>query len=125
MNPQSGSAARRRHLCLIGATGTGKTTLLRRLILSDVYDGAGFALIDPHGDIASDIADSIPREQTGRVVYFDPADLSHPIGFNPLESVPLDQRALRAAHIVATFEHIWRASWGPRMFYILENAIRL
>ena len=117
--------ARRRHLYLIGATGTGKTTLLRHLILSDVYDGAGFALIDPHGDIATEIADSIPADQTGRAVYFDPADLSHPIGFNPVESVPPDQRALRAAHIVATFEHIWRASWGPRMSYILENAIRL
>ena len=68
--------ARRRHLLLIGATGTGKTTLLRHLILSDVYDGAGFALIDPHGDIATEIADSIPKEQTGRAVYFDPADLS-------------------------------------------------
>jgi hypothetical protein len=117
--------ARQRHLYLIGATGTGKTTLLRHLILSDLSAGAGFALIDPHGDIATEIADSIPEDQTGRAVYFDPADPSHPIGFNPVESVPIDQRALRAAHIVATFEHIWRASWGPRMSYILENAIRL
>ena len=116
---------RRRHLYLIGATGTGKTTLLRHLMLTDLYSGAGFALIDPHGDIASDIADSIPMNRTRATVYFDPADLSHPVGFNPVEQVHPDQRALRAAHIVATFEHIWRASWGPRMSYILENAVRL
>lgn len=118
-------ADRRRHLYLIGATGTGKTTLLRHLMLDDLKTLSGFALIDPHGDIASEIADSIPKSQTGRVVYFDPADLAHPIGFNPVEQVPPDQRPLRAAHLVATFEHIWRESWGPRMAYILENAIRL
>ncbi len=55
--------ARQRHLYLIGATGTGKTTLLRHLILSDLSAGAGFALIDPHGDIATEIADSIPEER--------------------------------------------------------------
>ena len=115
----------------VGATCTSSAprhrqdALLRHLILSDLSAGAGFALIDPHGDIATEIADSIPKDQTGRALYFDPADLSHPIGFNPVEGVPIDQRALRASHIVATFEHIWRASWGPRMSYILENAIRL
>ena len=117
--------ARARHVLLIGATGTGKTTLLRHLMLSDIYAGAGFALIDPHGDIAIEIADSIPPELTGRAVYFNPADLSHPIGFNPVERVPIDQRPLRAAHIIATFEHRWRDSWGPRMSYILQNAVRL
>ncbi len=117
--------ARKRHVLLIGATGTGKTSVLRHFLLTDIYDGAGFALIDPHGDIASQIADSIPPSETGRAIYFDPADLSHPIGFNPVERVPLDQRPLRAAHIVATFEHLWRASFGPRMSYILQNAIRL
>jgi GTPase SAR1 family protein len=119
------SEARDRHLYVIGASGAGKTTLLRHLILSDLAAGAGFALIDPHGDIATEIADSIPADRTGQVIYFDPADLSHPIGFNPVEGVPVDQRALRAAHIIATFEHLWRAFWGPRMSYILENAIRL
>ena len=99
--------ARRRHLYLIGATGTGKTTLLRNFMLSDLESGAGFALIDPHGDIATEIADCVPREHTGRAIYFDPSDLSHPIGFNPVEGVPVDQRALRAAHIIGTFEHIW------------------
>jgi energy-coupling factor transporter ATP-binding protein EcfA2 len=117
--------ARHRHVLLIGATGTGKTTLLRHLMLSDIYAGSGFALIDPHGDIATEIADSIPKDLTGRAVYFDPADLSHPIGFNPVERVPVDQRPLRAAHIIATFEHRWRESWGPRMSYILQNAVRL
>ena len=104
--------ARARHMLLIGATGTGKTTLLRHLMLSDIYAGSGFALIDPHGDIATEIADSIPPELTGRAVYFDPADLSHPIGFNPVERVPVDQRPLRAAHIIATFEHRWRDELG-------------
>ena len=59
------------------------------------------------------------------VIYLDPSDLAHPVGFNPLNHVALDQRPLVAAHIVAAFQHIWGTSWGPRLEYILTNALRL
>ena len=116
---------RRRHLYVIGKTGTGKSSLLYNLMLSDLASGAGFALLDPHGDLAASVADSVPVERTNDVIYLDPADLAFPFGFNPLQAVDPDHRPLIAAHIVAAFRHIWADSWGPRLEYLLQNSLRL
>jgi len=116
---------RRRHLYLIGKSGCGKSTLLFNLMMADLALGRGFALLDPHGDLARDVADAVPSHRTNDVVYFDPADLSHPVAFNPLERVALDHRPLVAAHIAAAFKHLWGDSWGPRLEYILGNSLRL
>jgi len=116
----------RRHLYLIGKTGTGKSTLLYNLMRADLVGGHGFALLDPHGDLATAVANATPawRIEQG-VIYLDPADLAFPVGFNPLNNVAADHRPLVAAHVVAAFQHIWGASWGPRLEYILTNALRL
>ncbi|KAB2938284.1 MAG: type IV secretion system DNA-binding domain-containing protein [Hyphomicrobium sp.] len=116
---------RRRHIYLIGKTGTGKSTLLLNLMLADLERGHGFALIDPHGDLALAVAAATPAWRTNDVVYLDPSDLAHPVGFNPLYGVSVDHRPLVAAHIVAAFQHIWGSSWGPRLEYILTNSLRL
>jgi Type IV secretory pathway, VirD4 components len=116
---------RRRHLYLIGKTGTGKSTLLFNLMLADLERDRGFALLDPHGDLAAMLADAVPAWRTNHVIYLDPSDLEHPVGFNPLHDVPFDHRPLVAAHIVAAFQHIWGSSWGPRLEYILTNSLRL
>ncbi len=116
---------RRRHLYLIGKTGTGKSTLLFNLMLADLLAGRGFALLDPHGDLAQAVADATPSQRTNEVLYFDPADLSYPVAFNPLERVLPDHRPLVAAHIVSAFKHLWGESWGPRLEYILDNSLRL
>lgn len=116
---------RRRHLYLIGKSGTGKSTLLLNLMMADLGIGRGFALLDPHGDLAHDVADAVPKSRTNDVLYFDPADLAHPVAFNPLERVSPDHRPLVAAHIVAAFKHLWGDSWGPRLEYILGNSLRL
>ena len=116
---------RRRHLYLIGKSGTGKSTLLFNLMMADLALGRGFALLDPHGDLARDVVDAVPTHRTNDVLYFDPSDLSHPVAFNPVERVPLDQRPLVSAHIVAAFKHLWGDSWGPRLEYILGNSLRL
>ena len=114
---------RRIHVALIGATGTGKSTLLSHMMRDDLAAGRGFALIDPHGDLAQDIAAATPQSRINDLVYFDPSDPAYAVGFNPLSS-PADPAVL-TANIVAAFKHIWRDSWGPRMEYILGNAIRL
>lgn len=114
---------RRGHLYVIGKTGTGKSTLLRNLITQDIEAGRGLAVLDPHGDLAEELLDYIPPWRDRHVVYFNPADLSHPIGLNLLESVPPDQRSVVASNIVAAFRHIWGESWGPRLEYILFNTI--
>lgn len=117
------AAERRLHIDIVGQSGTGKSTLLFNLMLADLASGRGFMLIDPHGDLSQQIADAVPRHRTNDVVYLDPLDVGHAIGFNPLSSSGND--ALLAAHIVASFKHIWHDSWGPRLEYILTNAVRL
>ena len=114
---------RRRHLFVIGKTGSGKTTLLRNLVVQDIEAGRGLMLLDPHGDLAEELLDYIPPRRIEDVIYICPADLSHPVGFNLLERVREDDRPLVAANVVATFKHLWRESWGPRLEYVLYNCI--
>lgn len=116
-------ADRRRHVYVIGKTGTGKSTLLRNLIIQDIEAGRGAMLLDPHGDLAEELLDYVPPRRTQDVIYIDPAERSHPIGLNLIDRVPPDDRPLVAANIVATFKHLWRDSWGPRLEYVLYNTL--
>lgn len=120
-------AQRRHHLEIIGKTGAGKSTLLSNLMAADFAAGRGFAFVDPHGDQAAAIADATPRHRTNDVIYLDAADLSHSIGWNPLERVAPDHRAVVAAQIAEAFAGIWGLSSAatPRLLYILDKALRL
>lgn len=114
---------RRRHMYVIGQTGSGKSTLLNNCILQDILAGRGFAFIDPHGDSAELIIDSIPKSRVRDVVYLNPSDIDFPLGFNPLRGVPIDLQATATANLIAAFRSIWRDFWGPRMEHILSNTI--
>lgn len=116
-------ADRSRHTWCIGKTGAGKTTLIRNMIIQDLERGHGVGVIDPHGDLAHELLEYIPRHRTREVVYFAPADLERPIGFNVLERVPPDRRPLVASNVVAAFKHSWSDSWGPRLEYLLYNTV--
>jgi hypothetical protein len=115
---------RRRHVYLVGQTGTGKSTLLLNLIAQDLAAGKGLALLDPHGDLAEAALNYIPKPRTNDLVYINPADVERPIGFNPLSSVPHDLKPIVADGVVSAFRHVWPESWGPRLDYILTNAVR-
>jgi hypothetical protein len=115
---------RRRHVYIVGQTGTGKSTLLLNLIAQDLAAGAGLALLDPHGDLAEAVLMHVPRARTNDLVYINPADADHPIGFNPLSGVPEDLKPIVADGVVSAFRHVWPDSWGPRLDYILTNAVR-
>ena len=115
---------RRRHLYIVGQTGTGKSTLLLNLIRQDLLAGEGLALLDPHGDLAEAALAHVPRARTNDFVYLNPADLERPIGFNPLSRVPDDLKPIVADGVVSAFRHVWPDSWGPRLDYILTNAVR-
>jgi hypothetical protein len=114
---------RRGHMYIIGKTGTGKSTLIENMAISDIKNGYGVALIDPHGDMTEEILDYVPKKRIKDVIYFNPADLENPIAFNPLEKVPKDFHHLVASGIVSTFKKIWSESWGPRLEHILRHAL--
>ncbi len=114
---------RRRHAYIIGKTGMGKTVLLENLILSDIYAGHGCCYIDPHGDTAERLIDYIPPWRINDVIYFNPADLDFPIGFNILETVNDKSKHLVASGMMGVFKKIWENLWSARMEYILNNSI--
>lgn len=111
----------RQHLYVIGKSGSGKTTLLRNLILQLIEAGEGVGLIDPHGDLASDILNHIPKHRIEDVVYLDPADEDFPIGLNVLRTS--GPQHLVVSGIVGAVKSIWADSWGPRLEYILYAAL--
>jgi hypothetical protein len=97
--------------------------LLRNLILQHIALGHGVGVIDPHGDLAEELLNHIPPKRANHLVYFNPGDVEFPIGLNLLANVALDDRHLVASGIVGAFKGIWRDSWGPRLEYILYNAV--
>ena len=111
---------RLQHIYVIGKSGTGKSTLLENMAISDVTRGHGLCIIDPHGDIATDILNHIPKGRLKDLIYLNAADQDKPIAFNPLNGIHPKYHDLVASGLVSTFKKIWSESWGPRMEYILR-----
>ncbi|MFA6251032.1 MAG: type IV secretion system DNA-binding domain-containing protein [Candidatus Paceibacterota bacterium] len=111
------------HIYAIGKTGTGKSTLLENMAISDIIRGNGLCVIDPHGDLASNILNYIPESRIKDVIYFNPVDKEYPIAFNPLSGIHPNHHHLVASGLISTFKKIWADSWGPRMEYILRFAL--
>lgn len=124
---------RERHMYVIGGTGNGKTTMLQYMIIQDIKNGKGVAVIDPHGDMAQELLTHIPDERIKDVVYFNPDDLAHPIGLNLLELDPLltgddliREKDLITESVVSIFRKIFSddGSGGHRVEYVLRNAVQ-
>jgi len=113
----------RQHLVVIGKTGAGKTTLLFNLLVQHIEAGRGVMLIDPHGDFSERLLDYIPPWRFDHVTYFNPSDVEHPIGLNPLADIDLLKRHLVVAGVVSCFKSLWPDAWGPRLEYLLTNAV--
>ena len=114
---------RTRHMYLIGKTGTGKSTVLENMIYQDIQMGNGVGVVDPHGDLAERVLDFVPGSRINDVVYFNPSDIEYPFAFNVLERVGEEHRHLIASGLVGVFKKIWADSWGPRLEYVLRNAV--
>ena len=108
---------------IVGKTGMGKTNLLENMAIQDIENGRGVCYIDPHGDTAEKLIKIIPSERINDVIYFNPADQNFPVAFNVMEKVDPEYRHLVASGLVGVFKKIWADSWGPRLEYILRNAI--
>jgi hypothetical protein len=113
----------RRHVHLIGASGSGKSNLLLQLLLEDVKQGGGIALLDPHGDLVDDLLVRLPERRLEDVILFDPADTEYPVGFNVLAAHSDLEKTLLASDLVAIFRRL-STSWGDQMHAVLANAIQ-
>lgn len=123
---------RRRHTYILGATGTGKTTLLAAMIYNDIVSGKGVGILDPHGQLVEKLLSVIPKERIKDVIWFAPDDDAYPIALNLLElprgsftsSQLQKQKSLVASSIISIFQKLYEAKYfGPRMEYVLRNAI--
>lgn len=115
---------RTKHTYIIGKTGMGKTTLLENMAIQDIQSGEGIGIIDPHGEFAEKMLDFVPKERINDVVYFNPADLDYPIGFNPLQQVSTDQRHVVSSGLLGVFKKIFGVEvFSARMEYFLANSI--
>jgi hypothetical protein len=122
---------RRRHMYILGATGTGKSTMLLSMINSDLKNGIGIAVLDPHGDLIEEILNIIPKSRVKDVVYFNPDDIAYPMGINLLElskglneEDTLREKEFVTESIISLFHKVYGEKYtGPRLEYILRNAI--
>jgi len=114
---------RRSHMYVIGRSGTGKSSLLKTLILQDLARSEGLALLDPHGDLVEEMARAVPEERQGSLVYLNAPDPMQPVRFNPLAGVEPSRRPAVAAGLVEVFKKIWLDSWGPRLEHLLRNVL--
>ena len=114
---------RRKHFYLIGKTGTGKSTLIANMAISDIRNRKGVCVIDPHGDLSEILLDYIPSYRVNDVIYLDPSDSKHAFSLNPLDVENPEQRELIVSGIVAIFHKLYGNTWGPRLEYILRNAL--
>lgn len=113
---------RTRHMHLIGASGTGKSTLMLNLALQDLRAGRGVAVLDPHGDLIDDLLAYMPDERIRDLILIDPSDPKCPITFNILKAHSELEKQLLSSDLVETFKRL-STSWGDQMTAILSNAV--
>lgn len=116
------SEQRLKHLHIVGATGTGKSTLLLNLVAQDIGQGEGLAVLDPHGDLIDHVLGQIPDRRIKDVVLLDPSDTEYPIGFNILTAHSEVEKDILASDLVSAFRRL-ATSWGDQMTSVLANAI--
>ncbi len=111
------------HTYIIGKTGTGKSTLIKSIFLQDVLAGRGVCLLDPHGDLVTDIIAAIPEERNGDIIYFDLPNPLLTLKYNPFKKVSYERRSLVASGILDVFKKLWADAWGVKLEHILRNTI--
>lgn len=125
---------REKHMYIIGATGTGKSTMILSMVNQDINRRKGLCLIDPHGDLAESAINCIPKERKEDFIYFNPDDIKFPIGLNLLELPPISdsdellrEKELITESVVSLFRKIFSDVWSAhahRLEYILRNTIQ-
>ena len=120
---------RRRHMYVIGQTGMGKSVFLENIAFQDMCDGRGFAFIDPHGDAVEALLQRVPEERIDDIIYFDPADIEHPVGMNMFEYTSEDQKDFIVQEGISMLQSLFdpqnQGFFGPRGQHMFRNAALL
>ena len=114
---------RRRHLYVVGKSGSGKSKMLELLIKNDLEQGRGIGVLDPHGDLVDNVLKLIPEERIKDVIIFDPADENFPIAFNPLEKVPTHLKMRVTIGFLEIFKKLFGTNWTDRLEHVLRYTV--
>lgn len=120
---------RRRHVYIVGKSGTGKSVLLNNMAIQDIQNGHGVCVMDPNGDLIEDILNRIPPERAEDVIVFSPSDIKRPIGLNLLEYDPRypEQKTFVINEMIGIFDKLYdlKATGGPMFEQYMRNALLL
>ena len=111
------------HCYAIGKTGVGKSTLLETMALQDLVAGRGFALVDPHGDLAETLAARAASHAGERLIYLDATNPTQPFGYNPLRRVRESKISLAVSGLLEALRKLWPEAWGVRMEHVLRSSL--
>jgi hypothetical protein len=116
---------RRRHMYVIGRTGSGKTEIMKYMSVQDIKNGEGLCIIDPHGDFIEDILPHIPKERAEDVILFEPFDMERPLGLNMLEVDSEEQKDFAVQEMISIFYKLVTdpAMLGPMFEHNMRNAM--
>lgn len=115
---------RRRHQYIIGRTGTGKTELLKNMVIQDIRAGEGVCVVDPHGDLVEDVLQYIPKERAEDVILFEPFDMERPLGLNMLQVIGPEQKDFAVQEMIAIFMKLFPPEMiGPMFEHNMRNVM--
>ncbi len=120
---------RRRHLYIIGQTGTGKSGFIEEMAKQDAEKKEGFCVMDPHGDLIDHILECTPKHRAEDIIYFNPADMERPFGLNMMEydaNYP-EQKTFVINEMIAIFDKLYdlKSTGGPMFEQYMRNAMLL
>ncbi|MCL5436050.1 MAG: type IV secretion system DNA-binding domain-containing protein, partial [Patescibacteria group bacterium] len=119
-----GELDRRRHMYIIGRTGTGKSEFMKNLIIQDIKAGRGVAVVDPHGELVEGVLEHIPKERAEQVVYFNPSDIERPLGLNMLEVKSPEQQDFAIQEMIEIFYKLFPPEMiGPMFEHNMRNVM--
>lgn len=120
-------ADRRRHVYIIGQTGTGKSVLMENMAIQDIERGSGICVIDPHGDLVEKMLSHVPTERSDDVILFDPADVERPLALNMLEFTTPEQKTFVVNEMINIFDKLYdlRTTGGPMFEQYMRNTMLL
>ena len=119
-----GEADRRRHLYIIGKSGSGKSVTIANLAKQDIQNGHGVCIVDPHGDLVEDLLEHVPKHRADDVIIFDPSDIERPIGLNMLEAKSEDQKDFAVQEMISIFYKLFPPEMiGPMFEHNMRNVM--